>query len=314
MTHKGRTLSGNTLLHDGARGGSTPSFIQLYRLTRLLLHLVYGCYRVGVLFPFFPWRRRVVAIRRWSRQLLRILHLRLTVHGSPPSGHVPTLIVSNHVSWLDVWVLDSVVPVRFVAKSDIRRWPLIGFLVSGAGTIFIARGRLQDTARTNRAIVEALTRGEHVAMFPEGVTTDGTEVKPFHASLLQPALVAGARVVVAALRYVNRDGSVNLDASYTGERSLWESVRLVLARRSLHAELTFTATIDVTGKTRRDIARAAECAIADALQLPRPGRRAGTAARPPGATPTTSAPTNTPYPVRSRRAPAPGPALTSGRR
>jgi 1-acyl-sn-glycerol-3-phosphate acyltransferase len=224
------------------------------------------------------------------------------------------MIVSNHVSWLDIWVLDSVVPVRFVAKSDIRRWPLVGFLVSGAGTIFIERSKLQDTARTNRAIVEALTRGEHVAMFPEGATTDGTEVKPFHASLFQPALGAGARVVVVALRYVNPDGSVNLDASYVGERSLWESVRLILAQRSLHAELTFAATIDVSGKTRRDIARAAECATADALQLPRPGRKTGTAADLPGATPSTFSPTDTRYRVRPRSALAPGPVLTSDRR
>jgi 1-acyl-sn-glycerol-3-phosphate acyltransferase len=280
----------------------------------LLVHLLYGCYCVGVLFPFFSWERRVVAIRRWSRQLLRILHVRLTVRGSPPSGHVPTLIVSNHVSWLDIWVLDSVVPVRFVAKSDIRRWPVIGFLVSRAGTIFIERKRRQDTARTNRTVVQALTRCEYVAMFPEGATTDGAAVKPFHASLFQPALGAGARVVVAALRYVDPDGNINLDAAYAGERSLWDSVWLILARRVLYAELTFAATIDVSGKTRRDIAQAAECATADALQLPRPGRRVGTAARPPGATPITSSPINTRYRVQSRLVPAPGPTLTSGRR
>jgi len=299
---------------DAARKRTTPGLIQLYRLTRLFLHLIYGCYRVGVLFPFWSWQRRVIAIRRWSRQLLRILHLRLTVHGSLPSGHVPTMLVSNHVSWLDVWVLDSVVPVRFVAKSDIRRWPLIGFLVSHAGTIFIERSKPQDTARTNRAIVDALVRGEHVAMFPEGATTDGTKVKPFHASLFQPALAAGARVVVLALRYVNADGSPNLGASYVGERTLWQSLRLILAQRSLHAELTFAAAIEVSGKTRRDIARAAECASADALQLPRPGKKTETAGGPPSATPSTFSPTDTPYRVQSHSAQAPGPALTSARR
>jgi 1-acyl-sn-glycerol-3-phosphate acyltransferase len=300
--------------HAAAREESTPRFVRLYRVIRLLVHLIYGCYRVGVLFPFFSWNRRFAAIKRWSAQLLRILRLRLTVRGSLPSGHAPTLIVSNHVSWLDVWVLDSVVPVRFVAKSDIRRWPLIGFLVSRAGTIFIERSKPQDTARTNRTIVEALTRGERVAMFPEGATTDGTGVKPYHASLFQPALGAGARVVVVALRYLNADGSPNLDASYVGERSLWESLRLILAQRSLHAQLTFAATIDVSGKTRREIARAAECATADALQVPRPGRKPGTAAGPPGATLSTFSPTGTPCPGRSRCVPAPGPALTSGRR
>ena len=220
---------------DAARDRSTSSITRLYRLTRLLLHIAYGCVGVAVVFPFLSRKRRLREIKGWSRQALRIVHLRLTVRGSLPPGHAPTLIVSNHVSWLDICVLASVVPVRFVAKSDVRRWPLVGSLASGVGTIFIERRNPLDTVRTNRAIVQALTRGEYVAMFPEGTSTDGTEIKPFHASLFQPALEAVACVVVVVVRYVNPDGSVNLDASYAGERSLWESFRLVVARRSSHA-------------------------------------------------------------------------------
>jgi 1-acyl-sn-glycerol-3-phosphate acyltransferase len=276
--------------------------------------LVYGCFYVGVLFPFLSSKWRLNAIKRWSRQLLHMLQLRVTVHGSLPSGHTPTLIVGNHVSWLDIWVVNSVVPVRFVAKSDIRRWPVVGFLVSGAGTIFIERQKRHDTMRTNRAIVLALTRGEHVAVFPEGTTTDGTELKPFHASLFQPALGAGARVVVMTLRYVRGDGSVNLDASYAGARSLWESIRLILAQRRLRAEVIFAGIVDVHGKTRRDIARETEAIIAAALGLPRPGRRAGTGEDLPGAGPTASAPTDILYPVQSRPARGPDPTLTSVQR
>jgi len=297
-----------------ARDRSTPRHIRLYRLARVLLHLLYGCFYVGALFPFFSSSRRFRSIKRWSQQILPMLRLKVVVHGTRPSGHIPTLIVSNHVSWLDIWVVNSVVPVRFVAKSDIRRWPVVGFLVSGAGTIFIERGKRHDTMRTNRTIVQALSSGEYVAVFPEGTTTDGTEIKPFHASLFQPALGAGARVVVAALRYVDRDGNLDLDASYAGDRSLLASVRLVLARRHLRAELIFAAVVDVRGKTRRDIARETERAIADALGLPHPGRRTETTRDLPAAAPTTSAPTDTPYPDRSHSAPAPAPALTSARR
>lgn len=293
---------------------STPRIVRLYRLARLVCHLVYGCYCVGVLFPFYSWPRRFAAIKRWSRGILHIVRLRLTVRGSLPAGAVPTLIVSNHVSWLDMWVVNSVVPVRFVSKADVRRWPVLGFLVTRAGTIFIERSKRHDTARTNRTMVEALLRREHVAIFPEGTTTDGTEVKPFHASLFQPALGAGARVVVLSLRYVNRDGSTNLNASYAGERSLWQSVQLILAHRSLRAELCFAGTIDVSGKTRRDIAHEAEGITAAALRLPRPGRRTGTSAGPRGAERTVSAPTDSLYPVQSHSAPAPGQALTSDRR
>jgi 1-acyl-sn-glycerol-3-phosphate acyltransferase len=276
--------------------------------------VLYGCFYVGVLFPFFSSQRRFRSINLWSRQILQMLGLKVVVRGTRPTGHVPTLIVSNHVSWLDIWVVNSVLPVRFVAKSDIRRWPVIGFLVAGAGTIFIERSKRHDTMRTNRTIVQALTSGEPVAVFPEGTTTDGTEIKPFHASLFQPALGAGARVVGTALRYVDRSGNVDLDASYAADRSLWASVCLILARRQLRAELIFTAVVDVHGKTRRDIARETERAIADALSLRHPGTRAETAGGLPDASPTAFDPTSSPYPDRSHSTRAPAPALTSARR
>ena len=282
--------------HDAGRDRSNSSFTRLYRLTRLLLHIAYGCVGVAAIFPFLSHQRRWQTIQGWSRQMLRIVHLRLTVCGSPPSRQTPTLIVSNHVSWLDICVLHSVTPLRFVAKSEVRGWPMVGSLASGVGTIFIQRGNPLDTVRTNRAIVQALSRGEHVAMFPEGTSTDGSEIKPFHPSLFQPALEAAAQVVVVALRYVNPDGSVNPEASYAGERSLWESFRLVAGRRSLVAELIFAATIDVNGRARADIARAAECAAADALQLPRPSRKSGTAVGVPDATPSISSDTTYPVP------------------
>jgi len=295
--------------HDAAADKSTSSFTRLYRLSRLLLQIVYGCVGVAVLFPFFSDDRRRWAIRFWSRQALGILHLRLTVLGSLPSGRVPTLVVSNHVSWVDICILNTVLPLRFVAKSDVRRWPLVGFLVSSVGTIFVERTNPLDTVRTNRAIEEALTRGEHVAIFPEGTSTDGTEIKPFHASLFQPGLGAVARVVAVGIRYVNSDGSVNLNASYAGERSLWESFRLVVARRSLHAELIFAGSIDVNGKTRGDIARAAEWATADALQLPRPGMKTGMAAGvPPG-----SSPIDSPHAVPLQSVSAPRTGVTGDR-
>jgi len=290
---------------DAAGDEATSSVTRFYRLTRLLLHIVYGCLGVAGVFPFFAHKRRLWAIKLWSRQILSIVHLRLTVHGSLPAGHAPTLIVSNHVSWLDICVLNSVLPVRFVAKSDVRRWPLVGFLASRTGTIFIERRSPLDTVRTNRAIVQALTRGEHVAIFPEGTSTDGTELKRFHASLFQPGLGAVARVVAVAVRYVNADGSVNRNASYAGERSLWESFRLIVACGSLHAELIFAASIDVSGKTRGDIARAAECAIAEALQLP-------AVVGPASATPTVPFPIDTPYPVGTRLVSASGAAPPSG--
>ena len=283
---------------DGPEQSTSP-LVRAYRLIRLSLHLLYGCAVAGAVFPFVDGHRQLRIIKRWSRQLLAILRVRLHVHGRPPGGHQPTVIAANHVSWLDIWVIHAVSPVRFVAKSDVRRWPLIGWLVARAGTIFIERSKRSDTARTNRTIVDTLARGERVGIFPEGTTTDGTHLRAFHASLFQPALGAGARVATAAIRYPLRDGAINLDVSYAGERSLVESLRLILRHRTVRAELTFAGEMEISGRTRREIAQGCEVLIARALHLPVPGRKSGTASDPPAATPSDVAPTDNRYPART---------------
>jgi 1-acyl-sn-glycerol-3-phosphate acyltransferase len=306
-------MSNNATLDSAHSDACTPVMVRAYRLLRLCLHLFSGCLYVGVVFPFLTSKRRFHLIRRWSRKLLRILHVRYAVRGQLPVGS-PTLIVSNHVSWLDIWVINSVVAVRFVAKSGIRRWPVIGFLVKGAGTIFVEREKRHGTARTNRSMVQALTRGEYVAIFPEGTCTDGSELKPYHASLFQPAVGAGAKVAVVALRYIHGNGQLNGDASYAGERSLVESTRLILRQPTLHAEVIFAGEVRVSGKTRRDIAVEAELATAQALALAPPRRKPGTRGGHPGAEPTADAPTDSRYPNQSHPAAAASPTLTNGRR
>jgi 1-acyl-sn-glycerol-3-phosphate acyltransferase len=233
---------------------ATPVAIRAVRCLRLLLHLVAGCAIAAGVFPLVSSARQLRIIRGWSRRLLRILNVRIHVHGRMPGGATPTLLVSNHVSWLDIWLIHAVVPVRFVAKSDIRGWPVIGWLSARAGTIFIERRRRHDTARINGTIAAVLARRERVGVFPEGTTTDGSHVLPFHASLFQPALAHGARVVAAGIRYPRRDGTPNLDAAYCGERTLVQSLRLILAQRELRAELVFAGVVESGGKTRREIA------------------------------------------------------------
>jgi len=265
------------------RAGPTPPLIQAYRLLRLILHLLRGLATAGLVFPLVSGERQLAIIRRWSRGMLHVLNVRLRVHGAPPHGRAPTMIVSNHVSWLDIWVIHAVCPVRFVAKSDVRRWPVVGWLVARAGTIFIERTRRRDTAHTNRRIVDVLSSGERVGVFPEGTTTDGTHLRAFHASLFQPALGAGARVASAAIRYPLRGGAANLDAAYSGERSLLQSLRLILAQRLVRAELTFCGVLEPAGMTRRDLARESHRLIARALGFSPHGTQPETTDDPPAA-------------------------------
>ena len=118
------------------------------RLARIVLHLLHGLLTATLFFPFFSKVRCRQEIKTWSCVLLRILRLQVHLHGTPARVR-PLMLVANHVSWLDIFAMNSVNPVRFVAKSEIRRWPVIGLLSARTDTLFIERGRRRDTARVN---------------------------------------------------------------------------------------------------------------------------------------------------------------------
>jgi 1-acyl-sn-glycerol-3-phosphate acyltransferase len=255
-----------TGIAQAATPAGTSASVRVYRFTRLIAHVVLGLAISAFVFPWVGNKRQLRIIRWWSKGMLATMAVKVTVHGRHPAASHPTLLVSNHVSWLDVWVILSVHPVRFVAKSDIAGWPLAGWLVKQAGTIFIERARRSDTARINQRIADVMARPETVAVFPEGTTTDGTQLRAFHASLFQPALSPGARLAAAAIRYPLRDGSPNVDASYAGDRSLLQSLRLILAQRVVRAELRFLGYVDPVGKSRRELAVESRAIIAQGLE------------------------------------------------
>jgi 1-acyl-sn-glycerol-3-phosphate acyltransferase len=249
-------------------GRGTSMMTRGLRLLRLALHLLRGLLIVALAFPFFARARRRKAVRRWSKALLHILHVRLHVHGEAPHARAgPVMLVSNHVSWLDIFAINAVLPVRFVAKSEVRSWPAIGWLSAKTGTLFIERGRRRDTARINHEIAQAMLGGDVVAVFPEGTTTDGSTVLRFHSSLLQPALLAEAHVHPVALRFEREDGSLCVEAAYDGDKSLWGSILLMTARPVIHVQLWFLPVLPVDAAHRRTLAAAAHELIADRLKF-----------------------------------------------
>lgn len=171
------------------------------------------------------------------------------------------MLVANHVSWLDIFVIDAVVPARFVAKSEIRSWPVFGWLSERVGTIFIERARRHDTARVNALVADALGAGDVFVVFPEGTTTDGTEVLKFHASLLAPALTAGAAVQPVAIRYERDDGTLCVAAAYVGDASLWDALIAMSGEPVIHAHVWFHEPLKGSYRHRRDVAAAAREAI-----------------------------------------------------
>lgn len=258
--------------------------VRAYRAVSVLLHLFAGVFEVGALFPLYGHSRRSRAVSRWSARLLAIVNVKPSVQGAPPAlAERAAVLVANHVSWLDIQLIHSVWQVRFVAKSEVRLWPLIGWLSARTGTLFIERGKHRHAARINQSIHAAFQQGHAIGVFPEGSTTDGKELTRFHASLLQPAVDECAMVYPVALRYLDESGNINLNASYVGDTTLVESMRLIFAEKTIHAELIFLPAIDATGKSRRELAALTQSAIAAALNLPVSGKTPGLSAGPQGA-------------------------------
>lgn len=242
------------------------SGVALIRACRLCIHLGAGLL-LAIAYPWFGLQRRRRILQRWSAGLLAVLNISVTfaAKGEIQEGH-SGLIVSNHVSWLDVFVLNSVIPMRFVAKSEVRSWPVIGWLCARAQTLFIERGKMRSAARINTSMAELLQQGESLAVFPEGTTTDGTQVAHFHSSLLQPAIDACSQVHPIAIRYQNYRGDISHDAAYIDDVSLGQSIWRILCSPHLQVRLLLTPALDVRGVERRELADQARQQISTALE------------------------------------------------
>ncbi len=245
------------------------------RVVGLLLHIIAGLAILAVAFPWLAQPKRNRIIRRWSRLLLAFCGTRLRVTGVGLDPELAQggvllkshgrLLLSNHVSWIDVFAIDGAIPSRFVAKSEIGRWLLLGPLVTRSGTLYIERGRRHAVAEMNRRVRDRLHAGETVAVFPEGTTTDGFSLLPFHSNLIAPALEAGCEIWPVVLRYTER-GSPSSAAGFVGEMGLVTSLWNILVARDFQIEVEFLAPIAIGADTNRHrIAHEARVAIATAL-------------------------------------------------
>ncbi len=252
--------------------------LQCYRWLRTCVHVFAGVATTVFVFPLLDAAGRRARVKQWSARLLRILAVEARVEGDMNARGGNVLVVANHISWLDIFVLNSVHPVRFVAKSELARWPVVSQMIRGAGTLFIERERRHDTRRVNHQLAHVLAGGDVVAIFPEGTTTDGTDMLPFKSSLLQPIVEAEGHVVPVALRYRTRDGDPSLATAYVGETSFAASFWCVCGARALTVELVVCPALPARAGHRRELARAAESAIRTALA----GSARGTAPDTPG--------------------------------
>lgn len=245
---------------------SADILVSVFRGSRVCLHLAYGLL-LAVIYPHLNQTRQNQTLKNWNRQLLAILNIAILIEGEPPAhGKGGCLIVANHVSWLDIIVLNAIHPSRFIAKSEVNDWPVIGWLCRRCGTVFIERASRQNTSMVNRRISLLLEQDVSIGLFPEGTTTDGKHVGPFYSALIQPAIDAGIPLLPMALRYQNQNGEPEFAAAFVGDMTLAQSIWNILRCTQQNALIAFTPPLMAENANRRVLARAAHEAIAKALQ------------------------------------------------
>jgi 1-acyl-sn-glycerol-3-phosphate acyltransferase len=242
------------------------ALLAAWRLLRSTLHVLHGML-VMTRFASMTPAQRHERIRWWSAGLLRIMGLTLQVSGSPRPG--ATLIVANHISWLDIAAIHAAAPhARFVSKADVLRWPLLGWLIRGAGTLFIERERKRDALRVVHAMAEALQRGETVAVFPEGTTSLGPPeaLLPFHANLLQAAVSTGTPVQPVVLRFFGPGQRFAEAVTFIGDTTLLQSIWRIASARGMGVQVDLLPPVASSHADRRALAEHLHGLVADQLR------------------------------------------------
>lgn len=218
-----------------------PLVLFLPRVILVISWIFLGLLSVIFIFPFASIGTRSFMNQHWSRLLMRVCGVKILCTGEPRM-HGAVMWVANHVSWVDIFVLNSTRPTAFIAKSDIRRWPVIGWLVAGAGTIFIDRGNRHVIRSVSYEMKARFDEGQAVGLFPEGTTSSGADVAPFHSSLFEAAISAHADIQPVALRFFHR-GRRSDYVAFVGEQNLVQNLWCLLSTTGVVVQVVFLPVI-----------------------------------------------------------------------
>ena len=191
----------------------------------------------------------------WHRKIGQALGVPVQVFGT--ANKHPTLFIANHISWFDIHAIGGIIPVRFLSKAEVKKMPLIGWLASRAGTLYISRGGKTASLKTIKIMTDALKQGQNVILFAEGKTTDG-KVKRFHSRLVQSAIDAGCNIQPIAIRYPHDKELAHPAAPFIGDMTMAESLMNILQTNSLSTEIHFLDIISIIDKTRDELTRETE--------------------------------------------------------
>ena len=242
---------------------------RLFRLTQLALHVLVGV----IITAIYAGLLRRAAIdpsyqqlrRWWLGRIVRIVGGQVTTYGEPaPAG---SLLAANHVSWLDIALLGGQTEVTFLSKSEVKSWPVIGWLADKSGTLFIERGKSGGAKGASDKITSSLEHQERVLIFPEGTITDNIHLLPFHARLFAAAVTANALIQPVAIHYQNTQGQTHPLVPYLEPQTLMQNLWRILAEPKILIEVHFLPPIDSQAVPRKELASYSEQQVRSALKL-----------------------------------------------
>jgi lyso-ornithine lipid O-acyltransferase len=239
-----------------------------YKIFLMALLFISGLFIAAIIFPGLGFLRAPIRAKHkrdalkmaWLGWFSVIIGLHIDREGDLLGQ--PALLVSNHISWLDIIVLGRFLPAYFVAKSDILSWPVIGYLAKQSGTIFIRRGDKQQVKATAEKMLWLLKQNSTIIAFPEGTTTQGDEILPFHASLFQPALLSKLSVQPVAIQYL---GKAQKLAPFIGEVAFVPHLVKMLSLDKIEVRVVFLSAINTSGKNRHSVSNEARTMIINSI-------------------------------------------------
>lgn len=216
----------------------TSKFLRLCLWFQIGAHVLSGVCTLSFVFPFLKRPQKDQKIQLWSKRLLKIFNIHLSIQGDQLLTDSSYLMASNHISWIDIHVINAFKPIRFVAKSEVEGWPVFGWMAKQLGTVFIRR----DSSRHARQVVSQMAKvlqTESICIFPEGTSTVGECVLPFRPNLFEAAIVSRAPVFPLAIQYISKSTGGRSEApAFVGDMGLLESMANILSARDLQATLT----------------------------------------------------------------------------
>jgi 1-acyl-sn-glycerol-3-phosphate acyltransferase len=232
---------------------------------RIIVHVFKGCFILLLVFPWLKVEQQHRSIRHWCKQLLGIFQMRLSVIGAEQLEDTHYLMAANHISWIDIHVINAFKPHYFVAKSEVASWPIFGWMAKQLGTLFIERGKSNSIRNMVQEVAGQLNQ-KAICIFPEGTSTDGKQVAPFKSNLFEAAIVANAPVYSLAIQYFDvRTGHKTTAAAFIGEMGLLDSIWNLICSPPICAQISISAKLPAL-KERKALAELSQSLIAEQLR------------------------------------------------